>query len=71
MQELRDWQGILKNHETELSELNKPVDVTGLTVYEVDQRINRKIELEQLIQEDKEIINDIKKELNLWAYLKH
>lgn len=63
--ELITWKKILKEHENELNELNKPIDVTKMSCYDIDQRIERKIQLEQLIKEDKEIISDIRKELTI------
>lgn len=64
MQELKTWENILKEHETELNELNKPYDITTMEIHEIDERTNRIMILEQLIIEDKEIIKDIKQELN-------
>ena len=62
--ELKSWENILKEHENELKELKKPLDVTKVDVYTIDKRIERMSFLEQVILEDKEIIEDIKEEIS-------
>lgn len=59
--ELNDWENILVEHETELK--NIVIDADSMDCYEIDKAIERKLFLEQLIQEDNEIIKDIKREL--------
>lgn len=61
--ELKTWTGILADHEAELQQLNKPINVTEMSAWDIDKRIERKLHLEQLIKEDKEIIQDIKQEM--------
>lgn len=61
--ELITWKKILKEHETELE--NTTINVDTMDCYEIDKTIERKMQLEQLIKEDKEIIADIKKDLTI------
>lgn len=63
--ELNYWKTELNNCENELNELNKPIDVTTISAWDIDKRTERKMHLEQLIQENKEIIEDIKMEMEL------
>ena len=62
MNELNDWKNILVEHENELK--NIVIDVDSMDCYEIDKAIERKIFLEQIIQEDKEIINEILGEIS-------
>ena len=61
-QELNDWNMVLKEHEAELA--NITIDADTMDCYDIDKSIERKIFLEQIIKEDKEIIDEIVGEIN-------
>lgn len=61
-QELNDWNKVLNEHKTELA--NITIDANTMSCHDIDKAIERKIFLEQIIKEDKEIINEIVGEIN-------